>query len=320
MNDRWARLAAALLVTFTLLVDLKVHGQTNQETRSATVLFKQFEAVAFTKSHFLSGFDAQNPSDQNSEADLRFPFLEFMGAIRYLGPGAESDLENGYGVFMVGAKDFAPPSGLGPIRSRKCYIGVLTSGAQPDIEHDFARAATTSIDGRQVWMWPAAPVKEDQTKMYAAQVSGEYFVMANNLQDFQQAVEGLTSTESLTPAAIGVLGWKTFGTHEYWAYRLFGRNGNIGSEAVSGLGSVTQDVIALAFFADLDKRESFIQVFSSDTTMKTEPKAFLPKSESDRLQPLGHGVWQARIPVSEDEVRNDSLFRVFYLLGFGLFV
>ena len=197
---------------------------------------------------------------------------------------------------------------------------MLTSGSQPDIEHDFDRAAKTSVDGRQVWMWPVAPVKEDQARMYAAQVSGSYFVMANNLRDFRQAVEGLTSIESLTPAAIGVLGWKAFGTHEYWAYRMFRRNGNTESEMASGVGSVSQDVVAFAFFADLDKRESFIQVFSSDATMKTEPKAFLPKSESDRLQPLGHGIWQARIPLSEDEVKNDSLFRVFYLLGFGLFV
>src|SRR5271169_2442165 len=81
--------------------------------------------------------------------------------------------------------------------------------------------------------------------------------------------------------------------------------------------SLTRDVIALTFFADIDKREAFIRVFSSDRSMRTVPTV-LPEAELYRLQPKEAGIWQATIPLSKDEEGSNTLFRVFYHFGFAI--
>jgi hypothetical protein len=85
----------------------------------------------------------------------------------------------------------------------------------------------------------------------------------------------------------------------------------------AGMKYLTPDVISLSFFADVDKGESFIQVLSSDTSMKTIPR-ILPESALNPPQPQGAGIWQTAIPLSNVDTGTYPLFRVFYCFGFGL--
>ncbi len=87
----------------------------------------------------------------------------------------------------------------------------------------------------------------------------------------------------------------------------------------SRTNAFSPDVIALMFFADVDQRESFLRVLSSDTSMKTIPRV-LPDSVPNKLQPQGEGFWQASLPLSKDEIDNETMFQLFYSLGFGVAV
>lgn len=293
------------------------YTETNPEHRAALVLLKQFETVAYTRTAFLSSSDTLSPNEVDSAADLRLPFLELIGALKVLGPDASRDLETSYSAVLVGAKDFVGPKGLGAVTSRKCYVGILEGGAQPNVEPDFRQASHESIGGRQVWTWSTGPSEgaSKPNEFYAAQISNSYFLMTNNREDFQEAANALASVQAFKPTLIGVPGWETFSKYGYWAHRSIHRNGAI-SSAAAGIHDLTPDLMTLTFFADVDRKESFLRVFSSDKSTETAPKV-LPQSELKRLQPLGGGVWQAAIPLSKDEAGFDLLFEVFFRFGFG---
>ena len=314
MTHRLRPFAPIVLILFCSLGALTANAQTEAETRTAALLFKQYESVVYTRTDFLSNFDpdAQGSNNFANEAVMRFPFLDLLGSMQFLAPAALSDLAKSYSAVLVGAKDFTGPNGIGMGNSRKCYIGILNAGPQPNLEPDFRQAASESIAGRHVWTWSLRLNEGDYTptKFYAAQIGNSYFVMTNSPEDFQQAASALTATDSSTPAAVNVFGWNSFSTHKYWAYRAFGRSGDTGSP------SQMSDVVALALFADLEKSQWFIRVHSSDKTMKTKPKVLRP-SELNQLQPQGAGIWQAKLPTTNDGTHN-PMFGVFALLGFGL--
>jgi hypothetical protein len=310
--------AAIASIAFSSLGILVCHAQTDTETHAASVLFKQFETVAYTRTDFLPSLDKDDPNENDGLSDMRFPFLGLLGGLKSLGPNTIRDFKKSYSAVLVGAKDFVGPSGLGMVSSRMCYIGILRGSEQPVIESDFRQTAKESIDGRQVWTMSMPPYEghPQQTEFYAAQIGSSYFVLTNDRQVFLEATRSLTSAESSTPQSITVSGWETFSTHKYWAYRLFRRSGVINLDA-AGMKYLTPDVISLSFFADVDKGESFIQVLSSDTSMKTIPR-ILPESALNPPQPQGAGIWQTAIPLSNVDTGTYPLFRVFYCFGFGL--
>lgn len=317
MTNRWKFLIAIAFASFGCLT---VHAETPTEIRAASVLFRQFETVAYTRMSFISGYTTHDSETPDSEGVMRFPFIGVIGGFQGLEPNIRIDLGKSYGSVLVGAKEFVGPHGFGMVDSRKCFIGVLEGGAQPNLESDFSKAARDSIDGRQVWTW-SIPISEGETvppRFYAAQVAGSYFVMTNSREDFQEVAKALTSAESSMPAPIDVFGWEIFSTYKYWAYRKFRRSG-VMSEA-SGIEGITPDVVAFTVFADVDKREGFIRILSSDKSMKTIPKVFLPESMQSLLQPQGAGIWQAAIPLSKDEAGFEFMIQIYTAFGFGVVV
>ena len=329
MTNRRTKFVAVVFIVFTSLGHLSANAEADLETRAASALFDRFETVVYTRTDFLVRSDGRDASYVDSENMLRVPYLELITGLKALGPNTASDLEKSYRTVLVGAKDFATsvliagkefaePDGPGMISFRKCYLGVLESGAQPKLEQDFRQASYESIEGRKVWIWlvPSAGKDSRPIKFYAAQIAGSYFVIANNLQDFKEVANALTSTESSTSTPISVPGWKIFSSHKYWVYRSIRWSGAT-SASVTGLQDLTRDVIALTFFADIDRREAFILVFSSDRSMRKVPTV-LPEAELYRLQPKEAGIWQATIPLSKDEEGSNTLFRVFYHFGFAI--
>jgi hypothetical protein len=322
MKMRQAWFAEAALIPLCLLGGLAPFAKADPETTAASVLFQHFETVAKTPTNYLISFETRDPNGPDYDtASLELPFMELLGGLKVLGPRTESDLERSYSTVFVGAKDFGRgpygPGGFGMVSSRKCYIAVL-EGAEPSLVADFNKASYESIEGRRVWTWsvPSEGGSTRASKFYAAQVSGLYFVMANDQRDFQEVVHALTLARSFKPLSQSVSGWGTFNTHKYWAYRLVYRGGITKPEA-AGIEDMTPDVIALSFYADVDTRTGLIQVFSSDTSMKAAP-TILAGPPLNRLQPQGAGVWQQSVPLSNDQADFNALFQVFYLFGFGV--
>ena len=319
MTKRRRLLVAVALLAFPLPGYLVGHAETKPETRAASVLFKHFETVAYARTDLLSRLDAYDLNkDVDSLANLRLPFLELIGGLRFLGSNAERNVEKSYSAFLVGAKDFEGPEGLGAVSSHKCYVGMLEGSAQPDIEPDFRQASYESIDGRQVWTWsiPAYEGHPRPTKFYAAQIASSYFVMTNNREDFREAVHALASAESSQTTSMGVSDWESLSAHNYWVYRLIRRSGVVSSEA-TGIEDLTPDMISLAFSADIDKRTGLVRILSSDKSMKAIPKVFRA-SELNHFQSLEPGIWRETISLSKDEAGFDALFEVFYRFGFGV--
>ena len=319
MTKRRLQLTAIASIAFTLFfAHSRCDAQTGAEVRAASVLLKQFEVVAYAKTEFLSGSEPQGGAEVDAESHLRLPFLALIGSLRYLGKTTESGIEESYSSVVVGARDFISPQGLGMVNSSTCYIGILKSGAQPNVETYFRQATHESIEGRQGWTWSVPPYEgyPKPTKFYAAQIADSYFVISNNLQDFQAVTTSLTAPEGATTAFTGVPGWTAFSAQNYWLYRSVRRSGAIDPDA-AGTSVLTPDVSAIFFFADPGKRQGTLRVLSSDTTMKTKPNV-LPDSELSRLQSQGAGTWQAILPLAKDEPSFDAMFHLFYFLGYGI--
>ncbi len=323
MNSRRMGIASVVLIAFGQIVGLPGHAQAAPDVRATSALFKQFETVAYTKSDILTTFEPRGQID--SATDLRLPFVELIAALEALGPRVESDIEKRYSAILVGAKDFGGPVGIGPgpdglgmVNSRKCYIAIIEGGAQPNLEADFDKASEESIGGVEVWTWsvPQYEGSKRATEFYAAQVGGSYFVMANSRQEFLDATTTLATPVSSTSSSIHLPGWETVSTHDYWIYRIF-RRSEVRSAEAAGTRNLAGDVTALTFFANPATREGFVRVLSDDTSTKNAPNLF-HKTDLNRFQSIGNGVWQQEMPLTKDEAGVDALFELFYRFGFGV--
>lgn len=292
-------------------------AQTDSEKRAAAVLFDRFETVAYARTDLSKDSTPNGQSYGDSEDNLKLPFLELIGAIRTLGPIAARDLKSRYSSVLVGAKDFVLPAGIGAMESRKCYIGILEDGAQTDDELDFRGVDSETIEGRQAWIWtvPSGDEESAPNTYFAARLEGPYLLVTNNRQDFEEVAKALTSVESSKPVSTTVFSWETLGAHQYWVCRSFRRTGVISPEA-SGIAHLGPSVTAIAFLADVDRRQGYIRVLTSDSSMKTVPKV-LPDAELNLLQPDGPGTWRATIHLTKDASGYKTLFQIFYSFGFG---
>jgi hypothetical protein len=320
MTNCRRQLALIVSIYVVLFAHQKCHADVSEEIRAASVLFNHYEVVASAKADFLSASEPHEEMGADSETSLRLPFLSLIGSLRFLGANAEIDVEKNYGTFLVGAKDFVSPLGLGMVNSHNCYIGILKERVQPNLEQQFGHTTYESIDGRQVWTWSLPPYEgyPKATKFYAAQLAASYFVLSNNLSDFQAVTGALTSAEYAKIGSIKVPDWATFSGQSYWIFRSVQRTGVVDSNA-AGISVLTPDVNSIIFFADVNQRIGSVLVLSSDLSMKSKPKV-LPVSVPNQFQPLAAGVWQASFPLSRDEAGFDALSHVFYFFGFGLSV
>jgi hypothetical protein len=293
------------------------HAQTDPERRAAGVLFTLFETVAYARTDIPEDSMPNGQRNVDSEDNLRLPFLELIGAVRVLGPSTALDLKSKYSSVFVGAKDFVPPSGIGAVGSRKCYIGISKEVAQSNVARDFGGVPSETIDGRLVWTWTVPPSDAESAPItyYAARIEGPYLVLTNNRQDLEDVARALSSTDGAKQDSRMVVGWEALRSHQYWVCRSIRRSGIISPEA-SGTKYLGPNVNAMAFLADVDKREGYIRVLTSDTSMRSAPRV-LPDSELNLLKPDGPGIWLATIHMSKDALGYKTLFQIFDSFGFG---
>jgi hypothetical protein len=327
MNVNQVRAYVILPVLLLLAGDKTCLPQSAAEVAAASALANQFETVVYSRTETIAASAVSNSAVADATNELALPFSEMIAALRSLGQNTDSDLESTYVSVLVGAADFAGPVGIGPgpdglgmVNSRKCYIAVLGSGRGPDLEREFKGATSESIGGRQAWTWmvPQYEGSPKGTKFYATQVSGSYMVFANNQPDIEEIVNALTASGESAPLPQNVPGWDTFTKYDYWAYRQFRRVG-VKSTDAAGLRGLATEVSAISFYADVEQRSGFIQVFGSNTN-QTSPPPILRKIGPEKFQLLDKNVWQAEVPLSKDEAGVDAMFEIFYRLGFGVAV
>ena len=311
------QLLAVLILIACLLRSPKCNAETLPDVRAQAVLLRQFETVAYVHTDLLANYETRDlgQGDTNGAPNLslalRLPFVPLVAGFRALGPGTVRTLEQSYPAFFVGAKDFRPPEGFGMFSSSDCYIGIAKRGTQPDIVSVFSQAKPDFVAGTRVWVWSIPPSEgfPKPTFYYAAQIAESFLLIANDQQIFSNAARELISSETLP---IGIPGWKTFSSHDYWAYRPLSR-----TTAVGQLGRAASGARALTFFADIDKRESRVQMYVSDEITETMPND-LPASKVVQYRRVASGIWQATIPLVEGQVTTDALYQIFYYLGFGV--
>jgi len=326
MSTMRIRFAAVITsIPFCILGNPVGHGQPTAEATASAVLFRRFEAVAYSRTDLLSELRVRPQGQVDGTNYLELPYAEWMEGLGKIGSNAERDLERSYSSLLVGAMEFGGevglgpgPDGLGMVNSRKCYVATLESGREPDLRQDFAGASIQTIDEVPVWVWtvPAEGGVTNAVTFYAAQVGGTYFVLANNRPDFQIVITSLSPAGNSAPAVPNVVGWETLSGADYWLYRSFRRAG-VTSPDAAGINGLTPDVTTLIFYADAGDKQGFVQVLSSDITKNSAPNV-LRKLAPDRFQPQGAGLWQATIQLSRGGADADTMLELLYRFGFGV--
>lgn len=302
-----------LLLLLLGSVGTRVGGAaTTQELKAQNLLFNQFDTVGYTRAAFLSGFDMREMGQKgapearaiaNLPFALRVPFLTFVSALRSLSPTALGTLAPSYGTVAVGAKEFSPPQGIGMASSRTCYIGILQKGSQPDIHALFKAAKVEVIEGLRVWVWSIPPYEGHPkvTTFYASHVGRSYFVLTNDRDVFDNMVKQLTTWKG---GPDGILGWTTFSAYDYWLYR-----------PASGMIANGK---ALAFFADLAKSQSHIQIYVGGGAGKEGIQKEFPASGHIEYRRISPDTWQATVPLTEEQTTLSALLQLLGHFGYGI--
>ena len=110
----------------------------------------------------------------------------------------------------------------------------------------------------------------------------------------------------------GIPGWETLSTHDYWVYRPLPK-----ATKLPYLDRIAPGARALTFFADIDKKQSHIQVYTSDKSENTMPDG-LPASKWAQYHRMDPGIWEATIPLDQAATSVGALYEIIAYFGFGV--
>jgi hypothetical protein len=318
IKKRWLFPAAIIFLLCTYDVNATA---VNDPPNPASVLLNQFETVVYVKGEVLLSTEAYH-NVKSEVRFLRFPFEELLSALNALGGNTSIGLLSESEAVLLGAKDFRAPSGLGIVRSQRCYIVVLKTGSRFDLRKQFHDRASGSVFGAPVLRWSASVGEygeEDPTRptsFFAAQILGSYLLVSNTLDQLRVTANGLNSAKE--PAILSqIRDWDLINKRSLWAYRRYLHNANADREA-SGISLVSPNAQALSFFVDFDEGTSVLRL-SSAVDEKT-PAAIAEKMKLPQFKHLGDGVWETRISLRGDEESAYRVGAILELLGFGTYV
>jgi hypothetical protein len=298
----------------------------DRESKVSSVLFQEFETVMYAKSDLLPGAGAHHGLSDSVDNNLLYPFYYLRAGLRQLSESASTEiLKSGDSIFL-GARDFLPPTGLGPVRSKRCYVVLLDHDRKPDFRKYFSRPVA-SVAGVTVWSWNAQVGEfgegdpRDST-FFEMQVNDSYVLIANDLPEIRTVAESLTRTVD-AEAPRGLRDWEFVRHHEVWAYRAY-RFGGVRDVSAAGLRDITEAAEALAFWIDPDRRSGSLRLYTSpgDSTaaMRLNAKMRKPGALLPPLEPAGRDEWEAPISLADGKRSFEELFEVRGLFGFATYL
>lgn len=313
---------APILLAYLLLGCGRSGAEQNHESRAAAALFGEFETVFYSKRDLSSRAGVFGQLSEKNAEELRAPFAYFLGAFYWMGKQVPAEILSNSAAVLMGAKDFQPPKGLGPVHSERCYVVVLRKWSTLDLRKYFNYGPVASAAGAPVWNWGANLGEFGEgdpraSSLYGAVVANSYLIVSNNLAELQSIADKLTSpTDDSSQTLSRIREWELVSQHKLWGYRRYRHTGIVAGDA-SGMRDVTPSAEALLFFLDSKKKTCMLRLLASDssTTEKINTWAVFPP-----LRSSGPGTWETTIPLANDEQTSDRMFYVFGLFGFPVYL
>jgi hypothetical protein len=248
------------------------------------------------------------------------PFGFFVGGLAPLGKEISAEILDAAEAFFLGAKDFRAPKGLGGVRSRFCYVVVLGKRHRLNPSVYFGTPAFSSPAGSPVWKRAAPPMEGDPDPgfLYVAQVDQNYFLVFNDLQEFQTVAETLRSSEK-SPILAEIRQWGSVVRHEMWAYRRYRHSGSV-DRIAAGMEDVTPGAEALILLVDFKKRVCMLRLLLGAPGDERTPAKMNARATLPQLGPGGPGIWQATISLAGDEKTFERMFVIMGLFGFAVYL
>jgi len=217
---------------------------------------------------------------------------------------------------LLGAEEFSPPSGLGPVTSRRSYVIVLKPNGLKAVAQDFTATAVVMINGAQVWTWTTPPLDGASTPatFYATPIGSDYLLIANDKLELVTTADALSSILSNNLKSTAPITANPYRSYGFWAHRSIRRSGP--APDASGFNDLGMDVSGLTFYVNISDRKGYVEADVSGGDAKSI-SALLPASQSGLFKPVGGRTWRAILPLSKDETSSDSVFYVFFHLGLG---
>lgn len=305
-----------ILATCIIVLSLTTGRAPAQTSGSpaAAALLQNFETVFQSDARLLSSSDAHDL--------VKIPFAHLLAGLDALSKQEPTLVVQHAREFLVGTKDYLPPSGLGMVRSTFCYIVVLQEHVDAGLDRFFGEPVASS-DGAPVWNWSArvGEFGENDPRpslFYASEIRDSYLLVSNDLQELEDVAAHLTSIEAGTRALSGVPEWRDLNSHMFWAYRRYRHTGILNRDA-AGMVNITPAAQTLYFYIDSERRVGILQLRASreddDTAHQINATKMLPSFK--RIAPR---LWQSIVPLTSEDKDPDPMFAIGWLFGIGAVV
>lgn len=312
-----------ILLGIALLGCNRVQPDKTNEPRVAAALFEQFETVAYSKATLLSDSRGYYRLPEQVRNPLRLPFYLFLSGLDSLGSQARAEVLGSANAVLVGAKDFRPPEGLGPVHSQNCYVVALRRRSAFDLGKYFRQASVASAAGAPVWNWSAKVGEFGEhaprpTSFYAAQIGQSYLLVSNNLEELKAIAGRLASPNPDTRILGEIRDWGIVSEHEVWGYRRY-RHADVIDRTAAGMAYVTPEAQALIFMFDREKNSFTLRLFCVPGQERTTAN-INATGLFGRLHWLSEGVSERTVPLAGDLETLERLGAVMSMLGFGAYI
>jgi hypothetical protein len=296
-------------------------ADTNNASRTESVLLNKFESVMSIQTRFLRDSEDVRQLPKREIAGLRVPFDYFVRALDKLGNDALADVLDHSDSVFVGAKAFASPAGLGVVHSKLCYVVILAQPNAFQIRKYFSQSPVASASGASVWEWSPSLQEfgeEDSrpSSLYASQIEQSYILVSNDVSEMRAVAGLLVSSVSKLPKAISTYDLGLADQHVLWGYRQYRQAQDV---TAAGTLDVTRAARALVLFLDLEKMTLVLRLLESQTDGSTASK-MTAGSKLPAFKPVGSGVWELTIPITDDQGTRERIFFIMWRFGFGAYI
>lgn len=293
------------------------------DLRATAVLLSQSETVFYAKGDVLSNPRGLGLSDQETR-ELSAPFGYLTRSLEQLGGHAAFGILRSARAVLVGASDFRPPTGIGRVQSRRCYIVISEPGKPIDLKGYFHQKPITTVQGAPVWSWSASLSEFGEgdprpSTVYASEIGKSLLVISNDLDRLRSMATSIqaTSPNRADSTLSEISDWARFSSHELWGYRSY-RQSEVVSPDAAGLRNIGPGAKSLIFFVDPKNKSSVLRLSvagADNSADKLNAWGGLPQ-----LKPSGASVWETTIPLAGSEKSAEQIFDVMGLFGFAVYL